>query len=170
MVLADSIYQQLQSFAAFKQARSIAAYWAVRGEVPLHQVATQCKRTEQHYLLPVLSREKKLTFAPFQSGDTVRINRFGIPEPEVIQSPAAPEDLDLVLMPLLAFDRQGNRLGSGAGYYDRSFAFLRHQNRPSKPLLVGVAYAFQEVLSLQPEAWDVALDYICTDRELLACT
>ena len=81
----------------------------------------------------------------------------------------APHALDIVLVPLLAFDRRGTRLGSGGGYYDRSFAFLHGQARPHRPLLVGVGYAFQEVESLPAAAWDVALDYIATDAELIDC-
>ena len=72
-------------------------------------------------------------------------------------------------MPLLAFDRRGNRLGYGGGYYDRSFAFLKDQLRPTEPLLVGIAYDFQELPEIAPERWDIALDFIATDRELIDC-
>jgi 5-formyltetrahydrofolate cyclo-ligase len=73
-------------------------------------------------------------------------------------------------VPLLGFDRHGHRLGFGGGYYDRSFAFLRDLERPSKPLLVGIGYASQEIDSLAPEDWDVRLDYVATERELIDCT
>jgi 5-formyltetrahydrofolate cyclo-ligase len=100
----------------------------------------------------------------------VQANRFGIPEPQL---PAAqqwqPEALDAVLVPLLAFDRHGNRLGSGAGYYDRSFAFLGTRRPRPAPLLIGVAYAMQEVERLAIEPWDVPLDYIATEAELIEC-
>ena len=77
--------------------------------------------------------------------------------------------IDLVLVPLLGFDRRGNRLGAGAGYYDRSFEFLRAKPRPAQPLLVGIGYHFQEVPELPAESWDVPLDFIATDRELIEC-
>ena len=74
------------------------------------------------------------------------------------------------LFPLLGFDRRGNRLGSGAGYYDRTFAFLRELQRPAQPILVGIGYHFQEVAAMSPNAWDVPMDFIATDRELIDCT
>ena len=79
------------------------------------------------------------------------------------------DDIDLVLVPLLGFDRRGNRLGAGAGYYDRSFAFLKEKPRPAQPLLVGIGYHFQELPQLTPQPWDVALDFVATDRELIEC-
>lgn len=77
----------------------------------------------------------------------------------------APEQLQLVLMPLLGFDRRGGRLGMGGGYYDRSFAF-RH-DRPAPPRLVGVGYACQEIPALDVQEWDVGLDAVVTEREWL---
>ena len=101
----------------------------------------------------------------------MQANRDGIPEP-VAQAGARlrSTDLDVVLVPLLGFDRRGNRLGSGAGFYDRSFAFLGAMQRPARPVLVGIGYHFQEVAEITPESWDVKLDFIATDRELIACT
>ena len=122
--------------------------------------------------LDVLARrgpDRQLRFAPWQAGDPVEPNRHGIPEPARIERPLAPFQLDLVLVPLLAFDRRGQRLGYGGGWYDRSFAFLAEQQRPTEPLLVGVAYDFQEQDAIAPEAWDVALDFVATDRELIDC-
>ena len=75
-----------------------------------------------------------------------------------------------MLVPLLAFDRRGQRLGYGGGYYDRSFAFLNEQARPTEPLLVGIGYDFQELDEIEPARWDVRLDFIATDRELIDCT
>ena len=75
----------------------------------------------------------------------------------------------IVFLPLLAFDRRGHRLGSGGGWYDRSFAFLADLPRPAHCVLVGVGYAFQEVPMLPVEAHDVRLDFIATERELIDC-
>ncbi len=72
----------------------------------------------------------------------------------------------LVLVPLVAFDRNGNRMGMGAGYYDRALQALAHQTG-TRPLLVGLAHAFQETTSLQAKPWDVPLDAILTDQECI---
>ena len=123
----------------------------------------------QQFLLPVISTGKLLHFAPWQSGDGIQPNRYGIPEPLAPTELLEPFQLDLVLVPLLGFDRRGNRLGYGGGYYDRSFAFFNEQVRPTEPLLVGVAYAFQELPEVDEEDWDVPLDFIATERELIDC-
>src|SRR5687767_13746260 len=91
----------------------------------------------------------------------MRRNRFGIPEPTGRR--CAPQQLDLVLLPLVAFDRRGARLGMGGGFYDRTFAFLRVAGR-RKPRLVGLAHHFQEVAQLPREPWDVPLAAIVTER------
>lgn len=93
-------------------------------------------------------------------------NRFGIREPIKSSSPLFANQLDLVLLPLLAFDRTGNRLGMGAGYYDRALQALVHQ--PStRPRLIGLAHSFQEVESIQAQPWDVTLDAIITEDEYI---
>jgi 5-formyltetrahydrofolate cyclo-ligase len=71
--------------------------------------------------------------------------------------------LDVILMPLVAFDGQGNRLGMGAGYYDRTLAFLRHRRHWRKPRIIGLAYEFQRMPALPAEPWDVPLDGIITE-------
>jgi 5-formyltetrahydrofolate cyclo-ligase len=100
----------------------------------------------------------------------IATNRLGIPEPADTDASLAPDALDVVLVPLLGFDRRGHRLGFGGGYYDRSFAFLRDVERPAKPLLVGIGYALQEVERVPHEDWDVPLDYVATERELIDFT
>jgi 5-formyltetrahydrofolate cyclo-ligase len=77
-------------------------------------------------------------------------------------------NLDLVLVPLVGFDTQGNRLGSGAGYYDRSFDF-RLRLHDARPRLVGLAFDCQETAGLQRAGWDVPLDAIVTESRLILC-
>ena len=111
-----------------------------------------------------------LKFGEWRPGISVHANRYGIPEPRCDAAALlSATQIDLVLVPLLGFDRRGNRLGAGAGYYDRSFAFLRATTRPAQPLLVGIGYHFQELPELAPQSWDVPLDFVATDRELIAC-
>ena len=117
----------------------------------------------------MIDRGKQLRFAPWQAGDAVRPNRYGIPEPVAPTGLLEPFQLDLVFVPLLGFDRRGHRLGHGGGYYDRSFAFLNEQVRPTEPLLVGIAYSFQELPAIDEEDWDVPLDFVATERELIDC-
>lgn len=164
---AQAVYGHLQDLPALRTCPAIAGYWAVQGELPLHPMVHHCLRSGQAYLLPKLKPNKCLVFAPFRPGDAVAPNRYGVPEPADGAQPILPQAVPLVLVPLLAFDRTGTRLGTGGGYYDRSFAFLREPPRGQPaPLLVGIAYAFQEVPALERAEWDVPLDAICTEREL----
>lgn len=168
LVAADELSRTLRALDAFAGAKRVAGYWAVRGEIGLH--ALLAPRPAFDYCLPCLDADARLRFAPWLPGQPLRQNRYGIPEPEVdVDAALGADALDLVLVPLLAFDRRGMRLGSGGGYYDRSFAFLHGRERPARPLLVGVAYAFQEVERLPDAAWDVALDCVATDAELIRC-
>lgn len=113
--------------------------------------------------LPVLSSstEKLLQFAEYTPNTQLAPNRYDILEPQAAKT-IAPEQLDLVIMPLVAFDDWGNRLGMGGGYYDKTFAFLREEKN-KMPVLIGLAYAMQEVSTLPADEWDVPLRGILTE-------
>ncbi|MFC5437402.1 5-formyltetrahydrofolate cyclo-ligase [Rhodanobacter umsongensis] len=169
MSAAQGLRRSLGQLPEYLTDARVAGYWASHGELPLNLVIPPLAARGQQFLLPVLGKHKHLRFAPWQSGDAVEPNRYGIPEPVEPAELFEPFQLDLVFVPLLGFDRRGHRLGQGGGYYDRSFAFLNEQVRPTEPLLVGIAYDFQELEIVNEESWDVALDFIATDRELIDC-
>jgi 5-formyltetrahydrofolate cyclo-ligase len=149
----------------------VAGYWAVGGELPLHAVHAALTRRSQSYHLPVLMPGRTLRFAPWRRNVELQANRYGIPEPQCDAAQLlAPGALELVLVPLVGFDRRGHRLGTGGGYYDRSFAFLKELARPAQPVLVGIGYSFQEVPALPDEGWDIQMDFVATERELIDCT
>ena len=166
---AQGLRHSLEQLPEYLTDSRVAGYWASHGELPLNLVIPPLATRGQQFLLPVIGTDKHLRFAPWQSGEEVQPNRYGIPEPVTPRELLEPFQLDLVLVPLLGFDRRGHRLGHGGGYYDRSFAFLNKQVRPTEPLLVGIAYDFQELATVNKEPWDVALDFIATDRELIDC-
>ena len=170
-----AIAAQLAALPAFAGASRLAGYFACGGELPLHEVPARCRQQGTHYLLPVLGRGRVMRFARWRSGQPLAPNRYGIPEPVADEAALrGARTLDLVLLPLLAFARNGARLGSGGGFYDASFAFLRKQARPARPLLCGIAYAFQELPAddpaLAPQPWDVPLDTVLTEREIIHCS
>jgi 5-formyltetrahydrofolate cyclo-ligase len=168
---ATGVMRSLELIPEFMVDANVAGYWAVRGEVPLNLAVARLSSRGQHYFLPVLdgSAPRTLRFAEFIAGASLVPNRFGIPEPRDAVTVTATQ-MDVVLLPLLAFDARGNRLGTGGGWYDTTFSFLRELARPARPLLVGVAYAFQQVDALPAESWDIPLDYIATDTALIECT
>lgn len=158
-----------QSF--FQKAKSIAVYLPVQGEVDTRLITENAKQSGKRCYLPVLSPddEHHLCFQPFDENTQFVSNRFKIPEPKFEASRViAPQDLDLVITPLVAFDKACNRLGMGLGFYDRTFAFLLTKPRADRPLLCGLAYDFQETESTDPQAWDVSLDYLVTESRLIS--
>jgi 5-formyltetrahydrofolate cyclo-ligase len=166
---AQGLRRSLEHLPEYLTDARVAGYWASHGELPLNLVIPPLATRGQQFLLPVIGRNKQLRFAPWQSGEEVQPNRYGIPEPVAQDELLEPFQLDLVFVPLLGFDRRGHRLGHGGGYYDRSFGFLNEQVRPTEPLLVGIGYAFQELPQVDEQAWDVPLDFVATERELIDC-
>ncbi len=147
----------------YLQADNIACYVAHRGEVDAQYIWDNAWQQKKSVFLPVLdpNRANHLVFVSYQRGDTLIANRFGILEPDMTAHTLIdPKALDVMIMPLLAFDAQGNRLGMGAGFYDRTLAFMRE--RLEKPKLIGLAYDFQQVDQILPEPWDIKLDCVIT--------
>jgi 5-formyltetrahydrofolate cyclo-ligase len=151
------------------QARRVAAYIGADGELnpaPLFPILQSCRK--QLYL-PVLRPhpQRKLWFVHHPVGGELVANRFGIPEPPLkhrhIRLPWA---LDLILLPLVAFDADCNRMGMGGGFYDRTLAYLRHRRRWRRPRLVGVAHECQRAERLPLNEWDVPLDAVITESRV----
>lgn len=131
---------------------------------PTRFVELAWQRDKEIYL-PVLQKHTRhMMFAPYGPKTRLKNNRFGIPEPDVPRNKMhAPKALDLVIVPLVAFDDSGNRMGMGGGYYDRSFSFLRFAMEPRHPRLVGAAHELQRVPQLEAQEWDVPLDSVVTE-------
>lgn len=151
----------------FRNARRIALYVAADGELDPLPIAAEALRTGKAVYLPVLDphSHNRLLFVRLRAGARMRRNRFGIPEPLWWRERAKPWQLDLVLMPLVAFDNAGNRLGMGGGFYDRTFARELSQRWPRRPALCGLAHRLQRVDAgqLEPAPWDVPLARVFTD-------
>lgn len=161
----QQVVKQLQAQVIFQESQHIAFYVAVNGELdpqPLLEAAWEQQKT---CYLPILHPQQpsSLQFVIYQPGDRLIKNRYGILEPELTNAVLA-QTLDLVLMPLVAFDAEGNRVGMGCGYYDRVFAFK--QKNKSKPCLIGLAYEFQKIEQLFPQAWDVPMNMVVTEKTI----
>jgi len=161
------ICRQLVNHHRFRAAQHIACYLPNDGEVDLLALMDATWAMGKTLYLPVLSHihHNRLYFLPYAPGELLMTNRFGIPEP-VLRSRRTPvvAKLDLVLAPLVGFDAQGNRLGMGGGFYDRTFAYLRRRHHWRKPHLLGVAFELQYCVSgLASEPWDVPLEGVVTE-------
>lgn len=162
------LLRHLMKLPQFMRARNVALYMANDGEIDPEPIARQLWRMEKHCFLPVLRPDKRkdLWFVEYTPDALLTKNRFGIPEPDFrSQHRMSAQLLDVVLMPLVGFDRTGARLGMGGGFYDTTFAFKK---KPAgKPALIGLAHACQEVASLATESWDIPLFAIVTDQEII---
>ncbi len=161
--------ERLARHPLFRNARTLAAYLPVDGEVDPAPLVQRAWSLGKAVYLPVLVpfTENRLWFTRYEPDTVLVYNRFGIPEPEKAhRQRIAATALDLVLAPLVGFDSQGHRLGMGGGFYDRTFAFLRTRRCWDKPRLLGLAYECQHVKRLQKQPWDVPLHGVVTEKAL----
>lgn len=143
----------------------IALYIALHGEMETSLLMQRLQQQNKSIYLPALhpTHKQELLFIKTSPEQKLRLNRFAIPEPEYQSERCIkPAQLDIICMPLVAFDAHGNRLGMGGGFYDRSLAQLKQQ--PGKPLLIGLAHAFQEVEHIESQPWDIPLQAIITEQ------
>jgi 5-formyltetrahydrofolate cyclo-ligase len=153
--------EKLEHLDELKTAQRIGAYWALGKELNLAPSLEFLHQQGKEIFIPQLHPWRTtFWFAPWHPNITLRKNKFGIFEPEsTLTKLLAPWELDLVFVPLVAVDQQRQRLGMGQGYYDRSFAFKKHERTP--PLLIGCAYEFQQSKEdLCATEHDVKLDKI----------
>jgi 5-formyltetrahydrofolate cyclo-ligase len=151
--------------ACVQRASNIGIYMSVAGEIDCGPLIKMGWLRKKCLFAPVLAKNR-LKFAPLKPGSKLAKNRFNILEPVYRKRDLLePKQLNIAVVPLLAFDAQLNRLGMGAGYYDRSFAFSRRQRIWRHPLLIGVAYSFQRVDNLRAHPWDVPMHMVITDDE-----
>jgi len=138
---------------------SIAGYWPFRDELDVRPLLTALAGRGHVIALPrVLGSRKPLQFHKWRREDPLVVSVFGVMEPKAITAIITPI---VILVPLLAFDREGYRLGYGAGYYDMTLAALRRE-RPVN--VVGIGYAGQEVDRLPREPHDQRMDWIVTEK------
>jgi len=141
--------------------RRIGLYAALGAELDTAPLQRLCQQHGCALYLPRLEsvRARRMTFTPLALHH--RRNRYGIPEPDTAKRMHA-AFLHIIFMPLVGFDDHGNRLGMGAGFYDRALAFRRRRRCWRGPLLVGLAHDCQHVALIEPTPTDVPLDAVVT--------
>jgi 5-formyltetrahydrofolate cyclo-ligase len=149
----------------------IAVYSAFDGEIDVMPTAVLAQRMQCRLFAPVIvdKSQRQMEFVRVGAPSAMQRNAFGIREPRdgAIRRIDA-RRLDVILIPVIAFDVHGWRLGFGGGYYDRKLAF-RQRCALRKPILIGVGYEFQRVAPVAASHWDVKLDFIVTERGLRRC-
>lgn len=161
--------RQLSRLPEFLFGQRIAAYIPNDGEIDPQPLLELAWRLGKEVYLPILHpcAKGRLLFMAHYPNQPMAKNRYGIPEPLCDQSAYCPVwTLDLVLTPLVGFDAEGNRMGMGGGFYDRTFAFLNTGSRPRIPMMVGVAHECQKTPQLPNEPWDIVMHKIVTDSAI----
>jgi 5-formyltetrahydrofolate cyclo-ligase len=158
----QAIRQHLRQLIDAQQLNSIAGYWSFDGEPDLAMLYQDLIADGCELALPVISGNNDFTmeFRAWDADTILASNWYGIPEPQNTTSIAL-SGFDMLILPLVAYDRHGNRLGVGAGYYDRHLESLRDQR---SPLRVGVAYSLQELESIDKNDWDIPLHGIVNEH------
>jgi 5-formyltetrahydrofolate cyclo-ligase len=160
---AQAITRYIDATRWLRGARPIGLYVSVGLEVSTEALRSLARRRCCPVYLPRISDYRRRTMLFARDRDPLSLrNRHGIPEPAVAETVPA-RSLSVVFVPLLGFDGDGARLGSGAGYYDRVFAFRRHRHSWHRPLLVGLAYRVQRLDHIELGRHDVPLDAVVTE-------
>lgn len=158
----EAICAQLTALSELAAGATVGWYLPTDGEVDLALAIAPLRARGIRLALPVLGPSRSMTYAAWSPDTVLAPNRFGILEPsEPTSGPTAPDELDVAVVPCVAVDADGHRLGFGAGYYDRAFADAAHV------VLVGVAFEVQVVQHLDSAPWDVPLDVVVTETRTL---
>lgn len=148
-------------------AQRIAAYMAVASELSVAPLIDALLADRRQLYLPKIAADRSLVFARWR-GDSrhLQTNAFGILEPTSAASECVHASaLDAIVVPLVAFDSQCQRLGSGAGFYDRALHHRLHSQ--GAPMLIGCAFDCQQVDVIPSAPWDVALDFVVTETQIV---
>ncbi len=151
----------LAEHPAFKKSEHIACYCAHKNEFDTLPIIQAIFRAQKKCYLPILREGNTLGFVRYEDGDELEVNQFGILEPFDTARKVSVDKLDLIIMPLVAYDSQGRRLGMGGGFYDRTLASMHVHN--SKPHLLGLAYSSQHIEELPSDSWDINIHSVITE-------
>ena len=142
----------------FKNIKSIGGYMPINYEYDCLKILRLLEKNKYNIYLPIIKKNFQMDFYKFSLKDPLKVNRLGILEPYRLQNKVVP---DLILIPLVGFDRNFNRLGYGGGFYDRYF---KKNLKLKKIIKIGLAFSFQKINKIPVNKFDVKLDKIITEK------
>jgi len=165
--LSSEITARLIELPTVREARTISTYLDVGSEVRTRGLVEWALRNGKRIIVPVVERAiKRLIFSDLKAPEELERGTHGIPEPKrEFRRPVALEQADVILVPGVAWDRRGFRIGYGAGYYDRSINALR-----THVATVGLAYEFQFISNVPRSRYDRRVDRIVTESKIIDIT
>jgi len=168
---AQAVAAQVVQIREFLEAQHLGGYLAIENELDPMPIIQSAQNLKKKLYLPVINPAAAEESEPFQFyaytvGDPLQKDLHGISVPaHRSQSPFNMAQIDLILLPLLAFDSQCNRLGRGAGHYDRALNNLKRR-AGRLPYLMGLAYEFQKIPQIVADKWDVPMDIVVTEENV----
>ena len=159
--ISTEIGRRVLAMNEYKDARRVMCYWALPAEVQTAGLIGQMLRDGKEVYLPVMGKGRSMTAVRLRTVNALHTSRFGVSEPDGNET-VEPEKLDLILVPGLAFDKSGGRLGYGAGYYDRFLPRCRG-------LIAGLAAQCQMAEQVSVQAHDVPMHRVITERAVYEC-
>lgn len=153
-----TICTSLINLETYKKSQKIALYMATRNEVDTQYIWQNAILNNKQCYFPKITNEHSMIFLPGNKLNNFTKNKWGIFEPDTEYIQAIPiQQLDIIILPIVAFDKLGHRIGMGKGFFDRAL-----ENNQSSTL-IGVAYEFQKLPFINSETWDIKLDIIVTE-------
>ncbi len=142
-----------------KSSKIVGGYYPVNYEIDDIKILNRLEKMGFKICLPKIKKNFQMDFYKFSINDVLKINKYGIPEP-LANSEVLP---DILLVPLVGFDKNLNRIGYGAGYYDRAISKIK---KKKKLLTIGLAFHFQEVKFIPVNKFDYKLDFVVTNKKV----
>jgi len=146
-----------------QNSQKIAVYLSQDGELDTKLLIENLWSQGKQLFLPKILDSNKMVFVEYSSKSYLSKNKFNMLEPTSHKNISL-DDLDLVIMPLTAFDKNGNRIGMGGGYYDKSLQLNKDLSSPA--LLVGWAHQCQQLNNIKPNPWDIRMNAVITETNL----
>ena len=147
---------------AFQACQHLGYYLSHENEIDPSDIIWRAQQLKKQIYLPIFSDDHTLAFYAIHDKTKFKKNRFGILEPMITRASVTPLQLDCILIPVVAFDAACHRIGRGAGCYDR------YLSQTKNATLIGLAYEFQKRGNIIPEKWDIAMDYVVTEKEVIS--
>ena len=141
----------------------IAGYYPSNYEVDILNFLEEASKKKFKIVLPVIKSSNKMSFKLWIFKEPLYVNKFGILEPNNLGKEIIP---DLIMVPLVAFDKKLNRIGYGKGYYDRSLQKISKIKK--KTITLGIAYSFQKCANIPTNKYDFKLNYVFTEQGIIS--
>ena len=155
-----NFYNLITLLNHYTKNKKIGVYYPIGSEVSTLELIKNLRKKKYNISLPVLEKKSRMSFYEWNKNNPLKINKFGIPEPLKIKKKVIPS---ILIIPIVAFDANLNRLGYGGGFYDR---FINKFEKTKKILKIGLALSCQKINKVPTNKFDKKMNYILTENKV----